>query len=260
MANGIVNVCIITGFGINSDYESAYAFKMAGADNVRRVHVNLLLKGKDELQNYEIIMFPGGFSYGDDLGSGRVLANKFRYQLRAKLTEYIESGRLVFGVCNGFQILVKMGLLPALEKKYYQQTVSLVGNKSGQFEMRWVKLRLHLDSRCVWTKNIEGILELPVRHGEGQFVAKNNNILEKIWNKKLVAMTYEPNSYPNNPNGSVDGIAAICDESGRVFGMMPHPECHIHPYQHPLWTRNIKPKINGLKIFQNAVEFARKNI
>lgn len=254
-----VNVCIITGYGINSDYESEYAFKLAGAENVQRIHVNLLLKGNEKLQNYDIIMFPGGFSFGDNLGSGRVLANKFRFGLREQLTEFIDSGGLIFGVCNGFQILVKMGLLPALNNNYYVQTVSLIGNKSGKFEMRWVKLKIIESSKCIWTKNIGDVLELPVRHGEGQFVIKDELILKELWNRNLVVMTYEPNKYPNNPNGSINGIAGICNESGRIFGLMPHPECHVHLYQYPLWTRGSTPKVNGLKIFENAVNFVREN-
>ena len=255
----MVNVCILTGFGINSDYESQYAFQAAGAENVKRVHINELIKGKDKLENYQILMFPGGFSFGDDLGSGRVMANKFRYTLRNDLTKFINDGKLVFGVCNGFQIMVKMGILPAFDGTYYDQTVSLIGNKSGQFECRWITLK-PLKSRCIWTQNIPANLDLPVRHGEGQFVVKDKAILKRIWDSELVAFTYEPNKYPFCPNGATDGIAGICDESGRIFGMMPHPECHIHKYQHPKWNRGIEPKVNGLIVFKNAVEYARKKL
>lgn len=255
----MVDVCILTGFGINSDYESKFAFEKAGAENVKRVHVNQFIRNNDRLENYQILMFPGGFSFGDHLGSGRVLANKFRYSLRKELTSYIDDGKLIFGVCNGFQILVKMGILPALEGKYYEQTVSLVGNKSGQFESRWISLKPQ-KSKCIWTKGYENNLDLPVRHGEGQFVVKSKELLKEIWDKGLVAFTYTPEEYPKNPNGSIDAIAGICNETGRIFGMMPHPECHLFNYHHPHWTRGYEPPVNGLKIFENAVNFARDNL
>lgn len=255
----MVDVCILTGFGINSDYESQFAFEKAGAEEVKRVHVNQFIRKRDSLENYQILMFPGGFSFGDHLGSGRVLANKFRYNLRKELTQFIDDGKLIFGVCNGFQILVKMGILPALDGAYYEQTVSLVGNKSGQFESRWVSLKPE-KSKCIWTQGYEHDLELPVRHGEGQFVVKSNKILQELWDKGLVTFTYTPNEYPGNPNGSTDAIAGICDETGRIYGMMPHPECHLFKFHHPEWTRGYEPAVNGLKIFKNAVEFARKNL
>ena len=174
MNNALVKVCILTGYGINSDYESAYAFKKAGAETVLRVHVNKFIKKKDFLKNYEILMVPGGFAFGDDLGSGRVLANKFRFSLREELTEFIAAKKLILGVCNGFQVLVKMGILPVFDDEYYNQTVSLVGNKSGQFEDRWVSLKAH-DSICIWTKNFKYNLDVPVRHGEGKFVVKEKS-------------------------------------------------------------------------------------
>jgi phosphoribosylformylglycinamidine synthase len=255
----MVTVCILTGFGINSDYESKYAFELAGADKVVRVHVNEFIHKHDSLEKYQILMFPGGFSFGDDLGSGRVLANKFRYNLREDLTKFINSEKLILGICNGFQILVKMGVLPAFDGTYFTQTVSLIGNKSGQFEDRWITLK-PVKSRCIWTQGYDKNVDLPVRHGEGQFVVKDPAILKRIWDENLVTFTYEPNKYPFNPNGATDGIAGICDESGHIYGMMPHPECHLIDNNHPLWTRGHKPQINGLKIFQNAVDFAKKHL
>lgn len=255
----MVDVCILTGFGINSDYESKFAFELGGAEKVERVHVNSLINKTDSLENYQILMFPGGFSFGDHLGSGRVLANKFRYSLREELTKFIHADKLIFGVCNGFQIIVKMGILPAFDGKYYEQTVSLVGNKSGQFESRWVRLNPH-KSRCIWTQGYDIPLDVPVRHGEGQFVVKNDGVLKRLWEEHLIAFTYDEDKYPRNPNGALNAIAGICDESGHIFGMMPHPECHLHNYNHPHWTRGVKPQINGLKIFQNAVDYARKHL
>ena len=253
----MVKVCILTGFGINADYEAKYAFELAGADIVTRVHVNDLINKKDDLENYNILMFPGGFAFADDLGAGRVLANKFRYNLREDLNKFINADKLIFGVCNGFQVLVKMGVLPALEGVKFQQEVSLTGNASGLFESRWVQLK-PMNSPCIWTKDYKHNLEVPVRHGEGQFVVKDKKTLEKLWEKELVPFIYDPDEYPNNPNGSINGIAAICNESGHIFGMMPHPECHLNKYQHTKWSRGKIPAENGLKIFKNAVEYIRK--
>src|SRR4030042_3712845 len=168
----MVDICILHGFGINSDYESQYAFQLAGAENVKRVHVNDFIHKVEDLQNYQILMFPGGFAFGDHLGSGRVLANKFRYAIRTELTKFIDAGKLILGVCNGFQVLVKMGVLPAFDGRYYDQTVTLVGNKSGQFEGRWVTLNPQ-KSRCIWTQGYNTPLDLPVRHGEGQSIPKD---------------------------------------------------------------------------------------
>ncbi len=255
----MVDVCILHGFGINSDYESQFAFQQAGAENVKRVHVNDFIHKVEDLQNYQILMFPGGFAFGDHLGSGRVLANKFRYAMRAELTKFIDAGKLILGICNGFQVLVKMGVLPAFDGKYYEQTVTLVGNKSGQFESRWVTLNPQ-KSRCIWTQGYDAPLDLPVRHGEGQFIPKDEAIRKRLWDEQLVTFTYSENKYPKNPNGAVDAIAGICDESGHVYGMMPHPECHLTKYAHPHWTRGFEPPVNGLKIFHNAVEYARNKL
>jgi len=252
----MVQVAIITGYGINTDYESEEAFRLAGAKPVR-VHINDLITKKDSLENYQILVVPGGFSYGDHLGSGRVLANKFRFGLREELTEFIETDKLIFGICNGFQILVKMGILPALDYQYYSQTVTLTGNHSGRFESRWITLKPLSNSPCIWTKNLNTTLDVPVRHGEGQFYVNDASILQKLWDRNLVVFTYEPNEYPNNPNGSMDGIAGICNETGLIFGMMPHPECHIIPQHHPQWYRKKNPDATGLIIFSNAVKYAK---
>ncbi|HMF31832.1 MAG TPA: phosphoribosylformylglycinamidine synthase subunit PurQ, partial [Candidatus Lokiarchaeia archaeon] len=201
-----VDVCILYGFGINSDYESQYAFQLAGAENVRRVHVNALIHGHERLENYQVLMFPGGFAFGDHLGSGRVLANKFRYAMREELTKFISADKLILGVCNGFQVLVKMGVLPAFDGQYYTQTVTLVGNKSGQFEGRWIRL-LPQESRCIWTQGYDAPLDLPVRHGEGQFIPKDEATRQRLWDEQLVTFTYSEDTYPKNPNGAVDAIA-----------------------------------------------------
>jgi len=255
----MVKVAIITGYGINTDYESEEAFRLVGANPVR-IHINDLISGKDNLENYQIMMVPGGFSYGDHLGSGKVLANKFRFNLREDLKKFIEADKLIIGVCNGFQILVKMGILPALDGEYFSQSVTITYNKSDQFESRWVSMKPNQKSPCIWTQNLKTQLDAPVRHGEGNFIPKNQDILRKLWDKNLVAFTYHPNTYPNNPNGSTDGIAGICNESGLIFGMMPHPECHLIPQHHPQWTRNNNPETTGLVIFKNAVSYAQKKL
>jgi phosphoribosylformylglycinamidine synthase len=255
----MVKVAVITGYGLNTDYESEEAFKLVGAAPVR-VHINDLISGKDSLENYQIMMIPGGFSYGDHLGSGKVLANKFRFNLRKDLKDFIESDKLIIGICNGFQILVKMGILPALDGQFFSQTVTITYNKSGQFESRWVTMKPNTSSPCVWIRNLKSHLDAPVRHGEGQFIPKSQKILEKLWDKELVAFIYDPNTYPNNPNGSSDGIAGICNESGLIFGMMPHPECYLIPQHHPQWPRKENPETTGLVIFKNAVEYAKKKL
>ena len=254
----MVKVIILTGYGINSDYESVQAFKLAGADEVNRVHLKDLIENRESIQYYDILMLPGGFAFGDHLGSGRVMANKFKFNLREELLQFIEAGKLIFGVCNGFQILVKMGILPRIDSQQIQ-TVSLIGNNSGHYEDRWVQLKVH-ESPCIWTKGYSGVLEVPVRHGEGKFVVQNDEILKKLHEMNLITLSYDPNIYPNNPNGALEGIAGICDPSGRIFGLMPHPECHVMRYHHPHWTRNSEPKENGLKIFKNGVDYVRKHL
>ena len=253
----MVQVAVITGYGLNTDYESEEAFRLAGA-NPTRIHINDLIAGKDSLENYQIMMIPGGFSFGDHLGSGRVLANKFRYGLRTELSKFIEADKPILGICNGFQILVKMGILPALDGKYYSQSVTITGNQSDQFESRWVTMKQTNGNPCIWTRDLTTTLDAPVRHGEGRFIAKNDETLKKLWNRNLVVLTYEPNSYPNNPNGSIDGIAGICNESGLIFGMMPHPECYLIPQHHPQWARKNNPKTTGLVIFESVVKYAKK--
>jgi phosphoribosylformylglycinamidine synthase len=187
------------------------------------------------------------------------MANKFRYNLRKDLEQFIASGKLVLGICNGFQIMVKMGILPAFDGTFFKQSVTLVQNESKQFESRWVKLK-PLENNCVFTNNYKETLELPCRHGEGKFVPENQKVLDRLIEEKLISFVYDPNEYPNCPNGATHGIAGISDQTGRIYGMMPHPECHIFDYHHPRWTRGEKPKENGLKLFKNAVEFARKKL
>ncbi len=262
-------VLVLTGYGINCDYETEHAFNMPRVGGrAERVHVNDLLErasnGKS-LGDYEILAIPGGFSYGDDIAAGKALANKLRYHLREQLDKFIGDGKLVIGICNGFQVLVKMGLLPAVDQRYGEQQVTLMYNDSNKFEDRWVYLAANPKSRCIFTKGLDRIY-LPVRHGEGKLVAKDAEILKKLHQRGHVALQYvdgqgKLNGYPHNPNGSQDNIAGLCDTTGRIFGLMPHPEGYLFPTNHPRWTREEIPREGmGVAVFRNAVKFARENL
>ena len=257
-------VLVLTGYGINCDIETQHAFKLAGA-RAERVHINDLINGKERLSDYHILSFPGGFSFGDDIASGKVLANMVKYNIGEQIQEFIDSEKLIIGICNGFQAMVKMGLLPGFNDDYATQEVTLTYNDSGRFEDRWVHLKANKISKCVFTKGIENIY-LPVRHGEGKFVAKNPQVLEKLKRGNHIVFQYvdtegKSAGYPHNPNGSVNNIAAICDKTGRVFGMMPHPEAFQHRTNHPRWTREELPEEGaGISIFRNVVGYAMKNL
>lgn len=252
-------VLVLTGYGINCDMETQHAFKLAGAD-AERVHLTDLINGTKKLSDFHILAFPGGFSFGDDIASGKVLANMIKYNLGRQIQEFIDAEKLVVGICNGFQAMVKMGLLPAFDGDYSTQDVTLTFNDSGRFEDRWVHLLGNKNSKCVFTKGV-GNIYLPVRHGEGKFVAKNQQALARLKKNNQIVFQYVDKDgglagYPHNPNGSIDNIAAICDETGRVFGMMPHPEAFQHRTNHPSWTRVELPEEGaGVAIFRNAVEY-----
>lgn len=250
---------VLTGYGINCDYETEFAFRLAGAIT-KRVHVNDLITGKENLENWNILALPGGFSFGDDIASGKVLANKLKYNLSDMLQKFIEKEGLVIGVCNGFQIMVKLGLLPGFNNNYKNQLTTLVFNDSGRFEDRWVYLKVNPSTKCIWTRGIEK-LYLPVRHGEGKFIPLNDEVLKQLYANNQVAVQYTDAKgllagYPHNPNGSIDNIAGICDETGRIFGIMPHPEAHLHKTNNPKWTREKLPEDgDGLAVFKNAVKY-----
>ncbi len=254
-------MCVVTGHGINADVELALAFQLAGGQ-AERVHVNDLLAAPARLAGYGILAFPGGFSFGDHLGSGKVFATMVRRRLRPAIEELVAGGGLVLGVCNGFQILVKMGILPNLSGSWDQE-VSLVHNDSGKFEDRWVTVRAEPESPCVWTSGLERI-DLPVRHGEGKLVTASVDILSAVRDRGLAALRYvsrsgSPAVYPENPNGSLDDIAGISDATGRVFGLMPHPEAFLFPENHPEWSRGGARKGEGLAFFTAGVSAARSS-
>lgn len=259
-------VLVLYGYGINCDHELKHGFELAGAA-AERVHVNQLIDGERRLKDYNTLALPGGFSFGDDIGAGKVLAVKFRHNLEEPLQEFIAGGNLVIGICNGFQTMVKLGILPGFGGDYRTQRVTLTYNDSGRFEDRWVHLEF-LDSKCVFTAGIERMY-LPVRHGEGKFVPADEGVLRRLYDRGQVAARYvdaaggQDPPYPLNPNGSADAIAAICDETGRIFGIMPHPEGYLYPTNHPSWTRREskgKPAEygQGLQILRNAVDYVAK--
>lgn len=267
-------VCILRAAGTNCDKETAFAFLKAGAD-VEPVHINRFIAGEKNLADYHILAIPGGFTYGDDIAAGKILANELRSKLAEDVRKFISDGKLIIGICNGFQILVKAGLLPGNDD--FKQEASLIINDSGKFEDRWVYLRSQgvprlrsgqagrkAQGKCVWTKNLPEIIYLPVAHGEGKFVAKDKAGIERLKKNNQIVFRYcddegRSAGYPYNPNGSVENISGICDETGRIFGLMPHPERHIKFHQHPRWT-GIKKKQegDGLQIFKNGVEYAKR--
>jgi len=251
-------VCVITGFGINADEELALAFTVAGGD-ARRVHVTDLIAEPSLLSSFRVLAFPGGFSFGDHLGSGKVFATLLRRSLGPALAAFVADGGLAIGICNGFQVLVKMGVLPNLSGTGGQE-VSLIHNDSGRFEDRWVRVRFEEGSRCVWTRGL-GPMDLPVRHGEGRFIAGGAGLLSELNARGLIALRYASPSggepgYPQDPNGSEGHVAGICDPTGRVFGLMPHPEAYIHAQNHPDWSARSITKGEGLRIFENGVRTA----
>lgn len=258
----IPKVLVLTGFGINCDYETEFAFRSAGA-MPKRVHLNDIIEKKDYLNNYQIIAFPGGFSFGDDIASGRVFANKFKYNLKEELLKFISDKKLIIGICNGFQIMVKLGILPGFDGNFTSQQTTLTFNDSGRFEDRWVYLKVNPKSKCIFTKGLEK-LYLPVRHGEGKFIA-NGEVLKRLESNGQVVVQYVDDkgnkaNYPWNPNGSINNIAGICDGGGRIFGLMPHPEAFLHRTNHPRWTRERLPERgDGFQIFKNAVEYIKMN-
>ena len=265
-----VRVLIITGFGLNCEAESARAFELAGAVP-ERVHLNDLLDGHRALDEFQILFFIGGFAFGDHIASGRVLANRLKHRLAEPIQKFIADGKLILGICNGFQTMVKLGILPGLDGDYRRQTVTLTWNDTGVFRDAWVHLTMEPGSPCVFTDGLER-LYLPVRHGEGKFLALDAALLDRLEAEGLVACRYadpetgEPTAaYPHNPNGSARAIAGLCDPTGRIFGMMPHPEAFLFPWNHPQWPRirlagDPPPHGQGLALFRNAVAFAQEHL
>lgn len=250
-----IKVLIIRTAGTNCDLETAYAFELAGA-KCERVYIGAVQK--KNLLGYKILVLPGGFTYGDDISAGKIFANEIKYKLKDAIIKFIEKGNLILGICNGFQVLVKAGILPGFDDYFTHQSVSLITNDSEKFEDRWINLKVYSE-RSVFTKGINKIISLPVAHAEGKFVVKNERVLNKI--KKQIVFQYvnekgRLTGYPYNPNGSIFNIAGIADKTGRILGLMPHPERYISYLQHPLHTRkSMDEKGDGYKIFENGVNY-----
>jgi phosphoribosylformylglycinamidine synthase len=234
------------------------------------VHINEVIDGSVRIDDFQILVFGGGFSWGDDHGAGVVQAVRMKHTVGEKITRFVENGNLVIGICNGFQTIVNLGLLPGFDNNYKDRSVALTYNDCGNFRDDWVTLAINPDSPCVFTRGLSGI-DLPVRHGEGKFVADDAVIQRLAANHQIVCQyalpdgTLADKKFPFNPNGAMLDIAGICDPTGRVFGLMPHPEAFNHPSNHPDWQRQkelikrgqISPNdlpVTGTRIFENAVE------
>jgi len=273
--------------GINCDEELKHGFELAGS-SAEIIHINELVKGERSLGEFDILGFPGGFSYGDDLSAGRVLSTEFMAHLKSDLLNFYNSGGLIIGICNGFQVLVKAGILPDPSNLSNDEesaaNATLFWNDSGKFEDRWVTLRVEPDTKCVWTKGYSKIIEFPIAHAEGKFIPKSDELIEKLTSNGQIVFRYtDPSNpdicesemvpYPINPNQSTANIAGICDPSGRVLGLMPHPERFLYVENHPRWTRRRESSMSGmplaewddintpdgLPLFKNAVEYVKSS-
>lgn len=267
---------VITGNGTNCETEAANACRLGGFDDTRIAHISELLHGEVRLDDFHFINLTGGFLDGDDLGSAKAQANRLKYakvngtgeHLIDQFLRFIADGKLILGVCNGFQLLVKMGMLPAFGGDYLHQVATLTFNDCGRFQDRWVYLKADPASPSVFTKGIEKGIYLPIRHGEGKFVTNCPDTLKRIEDFHLGVLKYSDAAYetstmdfPFNPNGAENAIAGLCDESGRVMGLMPHPEAFVHRTHHPRWTREELPEEgDGLILFRNAAEYVKQNL
>jgi len=271
-----VNAIVLRAAGINCDLETEYALTLAGA-RAQRLHINAIIGEPDVLEDCQILVFPGGFSYGDDVAAGKILANQVIHHLAEEVRKFIDAGKLVLGICNGFQVLVKAGILPGTKNSESRampapsaveggngQQVTITYNDSGKFEDRWVYLQPGTE-KCVFIERGKRIY-LPIAHGEGKVVTENDEILENLKSQGHIGFRYvdangDYGQYPVNPNGSVDSIAGLTDTTGRVLGLMPHPERFVRHTQHPHWSRLKEPdRADGMTVFNNAVHFVKENL
>ena len=260
----------MAGNGTNCERETAFACRMAGFDSVHIAPIWDVMAGDVRFGDFQLLCLPGGFMDGDDLGAARAGANRVRHariaqgeiRLWDELRAFVDAGHLILGICNGFQLLVKLGLLPGLDGQQTQR-VSLTHNASGRFENRWVHLSVDAKSPCIFTRGLKR-LELPVRHGEGKLMVPDAELGQALEDKHLLTLRYAgvedglpTEVYPANPNGSPGGVAALCDPSGRIFGLMPHPEAFVHRTHHPRWTRrsDLPEEGAGLAMFRKARDF-----
>ncbi len=257
---GQPKVIVLRAPGTNCDEETAFAFERAGA-RAERIHINRLLERPTLIDDFQVLCLPGGFSYGDDVAAGRILATQMRRYLADALMRFRDAGKLVLGICNGFQVLIKSGILLE-DSAAGLPAATLTWNDSGRYQDRWVNLKAD-NSRCVFMKGIDS-LYLPIAHAEGKFVPQDDATLSALESAGQLALRYassngqgaDPLPFPENPNGSVANVAGVCDPSGRILGLMPHPERYVDPTQHPRWTREgLQHEADGTAIFRNAVEF-----
>jgi len=275
-----VRALVPTGYGLNCDQETEHSLKLAGAQS-HRIHINDLVSGEksgpgSSLHHYHIMVLGGGFSWADDHGAGVILASKLKFNMGEQLKRFISEGKLIIGICNGFQALVNLGLLPGFERDSLERRTTITYNDSGNFIDTWVNLKINIESPCVFTRGMTR-LEMPVRHGEGKFYASEKDI-DRLFENNQVVMQYADDEgneaqgrWPMNPNGSLRDIAGICDPTGRIFGLMPHPEAFHDFTNHPDWTRIKESRFRGgpgmdfgegggIRIFKNAIEYIRKNL
>jgi phosphoribosylformylglycinamidine synthase I len=247
---------IIRTAGTNCDRELAHAFELAGSET-QTLHLSQLIENPEQIADFDLVGFPGGFSYGDDIAAGRILANRIRHQLWEPLQQAAAQGVPMIGICNGFQVMAKMGLLPAPSEG--KQTITLADNTTGRFIDKWTPVVADQDSTCIWTKGMD-TFDLPIAHGEGRFVPADDDVLNQLKANRQIALRYAPG---HNPNGSVDDIAGICDPTGTILGLMPHPERFTDPTHHPTWTRQPEDWLTtttaGLRFFQNAVQHVQQH-
>jgi phosphoribosylformylglycinamidine synthase I len=256
-------IAVLTGFGFNCERETYYIFEKSGG-SPEYVHINDFIYHDKNMDDYDILAFIGGFSFGDHIAAGRVLAIKFKYRLQDQFRSFLKKDKLIIGICNGFQTLVKLGVLPGNSEYRNNQIVTLTHNDRPGYRDDWVSLKCNIHSPCVFTRKID-YLEVPIRHGEGKFICLDNDVLKMLKkNNQIVCQYSDPHTglptqgFPYNPNGSVEAIAGICSPDGKIFGLMPHPEAFHTIYNHPQWYA--KGKIDseegeGVKIFKNAVEY-----
>jgi len=249
--------------GTNRDSEAAFALEKAGAQP-EIVPLTVLRRGERQWRDYQMLVLPGGFAYADALGAGKLLALDLKVYFADAVNEFVAGGKPVIGICNGFQTLVKAGLLPAPTQKSGGAAATLAHNASGRFECRWVTLSAQ-SRKCIWTRDLDDLIDCPVAHGEGNFTLADPARLAELHAGDQIALRYTGadgsragGEYPVNPNGSLDDIAGVCNPQGNVLGLMPHPEDHLFPYQHPQHTRGVRGRL-GLHLFQNGVRYAAQS-
>lgn len=263
-------VCVLRAPGTNCDEETAFAFETCGAET-ERIHLFRLLETPSLLADFQIMCIPGGFSYGDDVGAGVIFGRQLQGKLSGAIREFLSADKLALGICNGFQVLMRSGILPGDAKgeatEANKRTATLTWNDNGKYTALWVKLKVHA-AQNVFLKGIDEI-EMPIAHAEGRLAVTDDDVVRQWQDNRQVGLCYtsddaaasgdantQPLPYPANPNGSVANIAGLSDRSGRVLGLMPHPERFIHATQHPNWTRrNLRGNGDGLKLFQNAIDY-----